>query len=247
MKLIFALILLVGIMAWFLMPSQSQNSTSSNQSTVQTSGNNSKPAGKAIWDGKLTYDINTVDELFDKQHSELTAEEAMIKFIFAPAVALNKQDWSIYTECMTDRAKQRFLKLVNDKKQLDRVINEIQTNSEIAVTVIASSEKEKTAKVIYIITLPQNRNSDNRAASYLNLIKYKHGWVSDIVIDDPLPSIFINGIGHISTGFMRTQADGTVTRINIKARQENKYKGGVLDISDKHITVYDLLKYDLQK
>ena len=110
MKLIFALILLVGIMAWFLMPSQSQNSTSSNQSSIQTNNTTSSPTstGKAIWDGKLTYDINTVTELFDKPHSELSPEEAAIKNQYAIDISIQENDLSKYTECLSKNAKQRF-------------------------------------------------------------------------------------------------------------------------------------------
>ena len=246
MKLIFVLILIVGIMAWYLKPSRPQDASANNQTTVQTNNTTSSPksTGKAIWDGKPTYDIYTVGELFDKPHSELSAEEATIKWVFGPLVSFQTNDWEKYLECLTDRAKQSCMEEYKKYKgQLDKMIEEgIAYNP--SYTVIASNENATKAKVI-VRKKNYGHHKGYLALAFVslhNLVKTKRGWIIDSNQFEFKSPIFIKEIGYISNSFL-ILPDGTIRMVTSVDKKTGGIVGkGAHDISDKHITVYDLLK-----
>ncbi len=272
MKLIFALILLVGIMAWFLMPSQSQNSTSSNQSSVQTNNTTSSPTstGKAIWDGKLTYDMHSIETLNEQPHSELSAEEAALKCMFygsfipfAPFSLTKMQE--VRTDYNAQKIIQQFYtnkngskltpKEVQQKKsRLEESFEKKRESENITFTVITSDVNETNATVIvaeFHEALPNSKVfgydksgkliekfPDRKYFGYdrfgyiLKLIKDKKGWVMKGIYSGQV--FTIQGIGKCDAFGMLS--DGTIAKVTtIKPQKE-------VDISDKHMTVYDLLE-----
>ena len=246
MKLIFVLILIVGIAAWYFMPSKPQNTSSPYKTTVQTNNtpNSAKSTGKAIWDGKLTYDIYTVGELFDKPHSELSVEEAIIKWTFGPLVSYQTDDWEKYLECLTDRAKQSCMEEYKKNKGIwDKSIEE-QIAHNPSCTVIASNENATKAKVIVRKTY-QDQSKGFLALTFVsrnNLVKTKRGWIIDSNMFEFKSPIFIKEIGYISNSFL-ILPDGTISKVTSVDKNTGGAVGkGAHDISDKHITVYDLLK-----
>lgn len=247
MKLIFVLILIVGIMAWFLMPTKPQNATSSNKSTVQTNNKTSTTpsTGKAIWDGKLTVDENTVEELLDRPHNELSAEEVALKAQMTAAIAYktgDKDKFEKSLECLTDKLKQIHINSVKEfGLKPDSSLNQV----DLSAVAIASIEQGSSAKVMIMVN-PRN-DAVNRRANIVNLYKTNHGWVTDdhageLITNKP---IRING-KYYSRFMLVVRRDGIIA-MAIPAIKDPKSKTGyttasIVDITDQHITVDALLE-----
>lgn len=262
MKLIFALILLVGIMAWFFMPSKPQDASSQNQTSVQTNNTTSAPksTGKAIWDGKLTYDMYSIETLIEQPHSELSAEEAALKCMFygsfvpfAPFSLTKMQE--VRTDGNAQKIIQQFYtnengsrltqKEIQQKKtRLEKAFEETRERQNETFTVIASDVNETTATVIVAEYNSVAKDPNLKGWGYeregyiLKLIKYPKGWVMKGIYAEQ--DFTIQGIGKCQSFGMRS--DGTIAKVLPKTHKMGISIADYVDISDKHMTVYDLLE-----
>ena len=240
MKLIFVLILIVGIMAWCLMPSKPRNGSPKKKKTTTVqkykTTRSSRSTGKAIWDGKLTYDITTVKELFDKPHSTLSPEEVAIKYEYAIDISTQENDFTKYTECLSPDAKQRFqiwrrnnnITEAKLKHLLDKAGAGLQ---DVSISAVASTINEKTAKVALVA------RKRKIAVIIVELVNTEKGWLRTQHLCEEPPCTYINGIGYCFNIF-NILPNGYITKIKIKDKGHLTEK----DISSKNMTVYDFLK-----
>ena len=245
MKLIFVLILIVGIMAWFLMPTKPQNSTSPNQSSVQTNSKTSTPpsTGKAIWDGKLTVDVNTADELLDRPHNELSVEEVALKWQVSVEIAAKTKNLTKHLECLTDQARQRTVD--NTKKY---GINKMLDDSVmLTYTAVKSVETGSSAKVLLVLSNPLKPKKDGTRVGYIyNLYKTKRGWVTDMSLDELATDrpIKING-KYYARFLFSVSPDGTIARaipIEKDSKTGKRITSSSVDLTDQHVKVDDLME-----
>ena len=249
MKLIFVLILIIGIAVWYFKPSKPQDASSKKQTTVQTNNTTSAPrsTGKSIWDGKLTVDENTVDELLDRPHNELSAEEVALKCHIALDILPKTKDWTKYLECLTDQLRQR---LVNDiKKYGDKIVDKIGGDGSMMLinTAVASVERENSAKVMVVFyNSLKPKNDGTRVAYIYDLYKTKLGWVTDMAPDELATERTININGKYYARFLFTvRPDGTIAMATpiIKDPKTGKTRSSSrIDLTDQHITVDDLME-----
>lgn len=130
------------------------------------------------------------------------------------------------------------------KTRLEKAFEETRERQNETFTVIASDVNETTATVIVAEYNSVAKDPNLKGWGYeregyiLKLIKYPKGWVMKGIYAEQ--DFTIQGIGKCQSFGMRS--DGTIAKVLPKTHKMGISIADYVDISDKHMTVYDLLE-----